>query len=194
VFPLGDLHKAEVRELARVRRLPVAEKADSQEICFVPDNDYAAVVERRAPDAIRPGDIVDTAGRTLGRHHGVHHFTVGQRRGLGISAPAPLYVLRIDARTQTVVVGAREELQQTALLAGDVNWIAGSEPAGPGRADVQIRYRHAAAGATLEPLAGRRASVVFDQPQAAVTPGQAAVFYDADEVVGGGWIAESIRE
>jgi tRNA-specific 2-thiouridylase len=188
VFPLGDLLKSQVRDWARAHRLPVAEKPDSQEICFVPDNDYAAVVERLAPDAIRPGDVVDTAGRRLGRHQGIHHFTVGQRKGLGLSAPSPLYVLRIDARTATVVVGAREELHQDSLVASGVNWIAGAGPAGPIRADVQIRYRHAAAAASVEPIGGTGAKVVFDVPQAAVTPGQAVVFYDGDDVIGGGWI------
>jgi tRNA-uridine 2-sulfurtransferase len=194
VFPLGDLRKSEVRELARERRLPVAEKADSQEICFVPENDYAAVVEQRAPEAIRPGRIADTAGRTLGRHEGIHRFTVGQRKGLGIPAPAPLYVLRIDARTRTVVVGPREELQQRTLVAGMVNWIAGTAPRGPVRADAQIRYRHAAAAAIVEPLGDNGARVTFDVPQAAIAPGQAVVFYEGDEVIGGGWIREPLRE
>jgi tRNA-specific 2-thiouridylase len=194
VFPLGGLRKSEVRELARARRLPVAGKADSQEICFVPNDDYAAVVEQRARESIRPGLVVDSEGRTLGHHDGIHHFTVGQRKGLGISAPAPLYVTRIDARTRTVVVGARDELQQGELVAARVNWIAGAEPAEALRAGAQIRYRHAAAAATVEPLRTARARVVFDVPQAAVTPGQAVVFYREDEVLGGGWIEESLRE
>jgi tRNA-specific 2-thiouridylase len=188
VFPLGDLHKVAVRDLARTHHLPVAEKPDSQEICFVPGNDYASVVEQRAPGAIRPGPVIDTSGRTLGRHGGIHRFTIGQRKGLGISAPEPLFVVRLDARTDTVVVGSRSELEQSALQAANVNWIAGAEPAAPLRADVQIRYRHAPAHARVEPLGDRRANVVFDEPQAAVTPGQAVVFYDGDEVLGGGWI------
>jgi tRNA-uridine 2-sulfurtransferase len=196
VFPLGDMRKVAVRELARSYGLAVADKADSQEICFVPGDDYAAVVEQRAPGAIRPGPVVDTAGRTLGQHQGVHHFTVGQRKGLGISAPAPLFVVRIDAAAATVVVGPREALLRTTLTTARVNWISGAAPEGQVRADVQIRYRHAAAGATVEPLGSNRAAVVFDAPQAAVTPGQAAVFYVGDEVVGGGWIEEekTLRE
>jgi tRNA-specific 2-thiouridylase len=188
VFPLGGMQKTAVREVAKSYGLTVADKPDSQEICFVPGDDYAAVVERRAPGAIRPGPVVDTAGRTLGRHRGVHRFTVGQRKGLGISAPAPLFVVRIDAAADTVVVGPREELLRAGLTAADVNWISGAAPERPVRADVQIRYRHTAAAATVEPLGMARAAVVFDAPQAAVTPGQAVVFYDGDEVVGGGWI------
>ncbi len=160
----------------------------ARRFCFVPGDDYAAVVEQRAPVAIRPGPVVDTAGRTLGQHQGVHHFTVGQRKGLGISAPAPLFVVRIDAAAATVVVGPRDELMRTSLTTARVNWISGAAPEGQVRADVQIRYRHAAAGATVEPLGDSRAAVVFDAPQAAVTPGQAAVFYVGDEVLGGGWI------
>ncbi len=188
LFPLGDMRKTAVRELAKSYGLTVADKRDSQEICFVPGDDYAAVVEQRAPDAVRPGPVVNTAGRTIGQHRGVHHFTIGQRKGLGISAPAPLFVLAIDAAAHTVVVGPREELLRTALAAAHVNWIRGAAPEGPVRADVQIRYRHAAAGATVEPLDGGRAAVVFDAPQSAVTAGQAAVFYVGDEVIGGGWI------
>ncbi len=193
LFPLGGMTKAHVRDLARSYGLNVADKPDSQEICFVPGNDYAAVVEQRAPDAIRPGPVVDAAGRTLGQHSGIHHFTVGQRKGLGISSPAPLFVVAIDAAARTVVVGSREQLLRTALHAARVNWIAGAAPEHPVRADVQIRYRHTAAAATVEPRGIDRAKVVFDVPQSAVTPGQAAVFYDGDEVVGGGWIEGALR-
>jgi tRNA-uridine 2-sulfurtransferase len=188
VFPLGALEKTEVRELARRFGLRVAEKPDSQEICFVPDNDYAAVIEARAPGASKPGRVVDTSGHTVGRHDGIHHFTVGQRKGLGIAAPAPLYVVRIDAATRTVVVGSKRDLEGRSLEASRVNWIAGMPPAGAVRAGVQIRYRHAAAAATVEPLGSERVRVEFDLPQPAITPGQAAVFYDGEEVLGGGWI------
>ena len=188
LFPLGDMEKARVRDLARSYGLNVADKPDSQEICFVPGNDYAAVVEQRAPDGIRPGPVVDTAGRTLGQHAGIHRFTVGQRKGLGISSRAPLFVVRIDAAAQTVVVGSKAELLRKALHATGVNWIAGAAPEGPVKADVQIRYRHTAAAATVEPIGVDQAKVVFEVPQSAVTPGQAVVFYDGDEVVGGGWI------
>jgi tRNA-uridine 2-sulfurtransferase len=188
VFPLGDMLKTEVRERARALGLRVAEKRDSQEICFVPGDDYAAVVERRASSPIPPGNIVDAGGRVLGRHHGIHHFTVGQRKGLGIAGPAPLYVIRIDAATQSVVVGPRTQLERTTLDATRVNWIAGAAPAGQVRASAQIRFRHPASSATIEPLAPGRARVQFDAPQLAITPGQAVVFYDGDEALGGGWI------
>jgi tRNA-specific 2-thiouridylase len=187
-FPLGEMQKARVRDLARSCGLEVADKPDSQEICFVPGNDYAAVVEQRAPDAIRPGPVIDTAGRTLGQHSGIHHFTVGQRKGLGISSPAPLFVVAIDAAARTVVVGSKEELLRKTLQASRVNWVAGSAPERPITAVAQIRYRHTAAAATIEPIGIDRARVVFDIPQSAVTPGQAVVIYDGDEVVGGGWI------
>lgn len=189
VFPLGDLHKTAVRELARAHGLQVADKPDSQEICFVPGNDYASVVEQRAPGAAPPGPVVDGTGRIIGQHDGVHHFTIGQRKGLGIAAPAPLYVVRIDAPSRTVVVGPKSALERTTLNAAAVNWVEGAEPAGPVRATVQIRYRHAAAAATVQPLGAGRARVEFDQPQLAITPGQAVVFYEGDEVLGGGWIA-----
>lgn len=193
-FPLGEMQKGRVRDVARSFGLNVADKPDSQEICFVPGHDYAAVVEQRAPDAIRPGRVVDTAGRTLGEHSGIHHFTVGQRKGLGISSPAPLFVVAIDAAARTVVVGSREQLLRAALRAARVNWIVGAAPDRPVRADVQIRYRHTAAAATIEPFGADGATVVFDVPQSAVTPGQAVVFYDGDEVVGGGWIEEALRK
>jgi tRNA-uridine 2-sulfurtransferase len=188
VFPLGALQKTAVRELARKYGLRVAEKRDSQEICFVPGDDYAAVIAARAPGATKPGPIVDTGGREVGRHDGIHRFTVGQRKGLRISAPAPLYVVRIEAATRTVVVGSRRDLERRVLEASRVNWVAGVEPAAPITASVQIRYRHPAAPATIESLGDGRARVTFDAPQPAITPGQAAVFYDRDEVLGGGWI------
>jgi tRNA-uridine 2-sulfurtransferase len=187
-FPLGSLHKSEVREIARRLGLRVADKRDSQEICFVPDDDYAAVVERKAAGAVRGGPIVDTGGRVLGRHAGVHRFTIGQRKGLGIAAASPLYVVRLDAAAATVTVGGRTDLERAALTASKVNWVGGSVPAGPVRAEAQIRYRHAARPATVDPIGEAAARVTFDAPQAAVTPGQAVVFYDGDEVIGGGWI------
>ncbi len=188
VFPLGGLQKTAVRELARKYGLRVAEKPDSQEIRFVPGNDYAAVIDARAPGASKPGRIVDTSGREVGRHGGIHHFTVGQRKGLGIAAPAPLYVVRLDASTATVVVGSKREAERRSLEVSGVNWVSGVVPPAPIRAGVQIRYRHAAALATVAALENGRARVIFDEPQPAVTPGQAAVFYDGEEVLGGGWI------
>jgi tRNA-specific 2-thiouridylase len=188
VFPLGGMQKTAVREIARKYGLRVAEKPDSQEICFVPHNDYAAVIDARAPGVSKPGPIIDTAGREVGRHGGVHRFTIGQRKGLGIAAPAPLYVVRIDAASRTVVVGSRRDLEHCEFEASGVSWVAGTGPEASLSASVQIRYRHPAASATIEPLADGRARVTFAAPQPAITPGQAAVFYDGEEVLGGGWI------
>ena len=188
LFPVGHLRKDEVRALARERGLPTAEKAESQEICFVPDDDYAAFVERNASRAPVGGPVLDETGRTLGRHHGIHRFTVGQRRGLGLSSPRPLYVLRVVPETQAVVVGPEADLAASSLVAGQVNWLSIEAPTAPLRAAVRIRHRHPEAAATLLPLAGGRVRVSFDSPQRAVTPGQAAVFYHGDVCLGGGWI------
>ncbi|MGE3401835.1 MAG: tRNA 2-thiouridine(34) synthase MnmA, partial [Vicinamibacterales bacterium] len=189
VFPVGALRKAEVREQARRLSLAVADKPDSQEICFVPDGDYAAFVARKAPETLQGGVIVDEEGHALGRHDGVHRFTVGQRKGLGIGGTtAPLYVLKIDAASRAVTVGPREALDRGALTASGVNWIAVDPPASPLRVSAQIRHRHTAAPGRVVALPGGRAEFTFDTPQPAVTPGQAVVFYDGDLVVGGGWI------
>jgi tRNA-specific 2-thiouridylase len=188
LFPVGDLTKDEVRRLAAARRLPTAEKPESQEICFVPDGDYASFVERQAPEADRGGDIVDAEGRVLGQHGGVHRYTVGQRRGLGLTSARPLYVLAVDASPRTVVVGPAEQLAAGSLLARDVNWLSVAPPCRPLRAGVKIRYRAAEASATVEPLPHRRVRVTFDEPQRAITPGQAAVFYDGYVCLGGAWI------
>ena len=192
VFPLGELTKPEVRGLARSMALAVAEKGDSQEICFIPNGDYAAFLTAYLKDKGTPaertqGEIVSTDGRKLGEHEGVHHFTVGQRRGLGVAAGEPLYVISTDPRSQRVTVGNNQDLLRDSLTAGGVNWISIDGLAGPVRAQVKIRNRHAAAAATLAP-AGEGVAVTFDEPQRAVTPGQAAVFYDGDLVLGGGWI------
>lgn len=188
LFPVGHLEKAEVRRLAREGGLPVADKAESQEICFVPDGDYAGFVERSSPAADRSGPILDRAGRELGRHGGVHRFTVGQRRGLGLTSPRPRYVLRLRPEARAVVVGDEEELLSDRLVARDVNWLSLPEPGGEMRARARIRYRHAEAGASILPLGGGRAEVRFDAPQRAVTPGQAVVLYDGEVCLGGGWI------
>ena len=189
VFPVGDRPKDAVREYARRRRLPVADKPDSQEICFIPDDDYASFVAERVPHAAREGAIVDERGRVLGGHGGIHRFTVGQRRGLGIASPggAPLYVLALHPADATVVVGPKQALERTSLTASDVNWIC-EEPVGPLRVSAQIRHRHKPAEAAVRSLDGCRAEVVFDEPQIAITPGQAVVFYEGETVVGGGWI------
>jgi len=188
LFPVGDLEKSEVRRLAVGFGLPTAGKAESQEICFVPDDDYAGFVERQAGREDRSGPIVDRAGHSLGRHEGVHRYTVGQRKGLGVTSLHPLYVLAVDAGSRTVVVGEQAELEAPRLAARNVNWLSIAKPAGPVRAAVKIRYRHAEALSTVHPLPDGRADVVFDAPQRAVTPGQAAVFYDGAVCLGGGWI------
>jgi len=188
LFPVGELEKSEVRRLAAEIGLPTADKAESQEICFVPDGDYAGFVERRAQAEDRSGPIVDRAGRRLGRHSGVHRFTVGQRRGLGLTSNRPLYVLGVEAPSRTVVVGDATQLESEVLRVREPSWLSVSPPTSPLRASVQIRYRHAAAPATVTPLADGRAEVRFDAPQRAVTPGQAAVFYAGDVCLGGGLI------
>ena len=194
LFPLGELNKTEVRELARGMDLAVAAKGDSQEICFVPNGDYAAFMSAYLKETgVTPeqtqGEIVTTDGRTLGRHEGVHHFTIGQRKGLGIATGEPLYVIATDAESQRVVVGGNDDLLRAGCCAGSVNWISIAGVTGPVRAQVKIRNKHAAAPATLHATSDpARVEVLFDQPQRAVTPGQGAVFYDGDLVLGGGWI------
>jgi tRNA-specific 2-thiouridylase len=187
VFPVGDRPKDAVREYARLRQLPVADKPDSQEICFIPDNDYASFVSKHAPDAARDGVILDERGRIVGRHAGVHRFTVGQRKGLGLSAGAPLYVLELRPAERQVVVGPKASLERTTLTASGVNWIV-DPPEDPLRVTAQIRHRHQPASASVRSIGDARAALVFDAPQIAITPGQAVVFYDRDVVVGGGWI------
>jgi tRNA-specific 2-thiouridylase len=196
LFPLGELNKPEVRTIARSMDLAVASKGDSQEICFVPNGDYAAFMdaylkEKGVEVERTSGEIVTAEGRTLGRHEGVHHFTVGQRKGLGIATGEPLYVIATDPATQRVTVGGNLDLQCARFVADRVNWIsiAGVPPGESVRAQVKIRNRHAAAEATLFGAADTdRVEVRFDHPQRAITPGQGAVFYDGDLVLGGGWI------
>jgi len=187
-FPVGHLGKDTVREHARRLNLHVTEKPDSQEICFVPDGDYASFVERQAPDATKPGTIVDAGGRVMGTHAGVHRYTIGQRKGLGLSSTEPLYVLEIKPDAAQVVVGSKDALGRTRLSASEVNWVSGEAPSGWLRISAQIRHRHAAAPARVRCTDQGRAELEFDAPQMAITPGQAVVFYDGDEVLGGGWI------
>jgi tRNA-uridine 2-sulfurtransferase len=213
LFPLGELSKQEVREIARRKQLPVAEKAESQEICFVPAGDYVRFIEAYQAEsgAVDPesarrgmphdpaddgGELVSTSGEVLGRHHGVHHFTVGQRRGLGVAAGKPLYVLEIDPASRRVTVGEDSELRRDSCEVRDVNWIAWERPTEPVEATVRIRYRHEPAAAIIvpcplaagEPRDDSSVQVLFRTPQRAITPGQAAVFYSGEEVLGGGWI------
>ncbi len=193
LFPIGHLTKAAVRRLAAERHLPTAAKSESQEICFVPDGDYAAFVEQRSPSADRRGAIVDEGGRVLGRHAGVHRFTVGQRRGLGLAAPSPLYVTHLEPESRTVVVGSEDRLLRSRLTAARVSWVSGEPPAGGARVTVKIRYRAEDAPATLTLLDRDRVEVRFDAAQRAPTPGQAAVFYDGEVCLGGGWIEPEPR-
>ena len=189
VFPVGDLPKDEVRHYARRRRLPVADKPDSQEICFIPDNDYRSFVTRTIPQAAREGALVDESGQVLGSHSGIHRFTVGQRKGLGLASTTgtPMYVLALRPADQQVVVGPKSSLERTRLTASEVNWIV-PEPSDALRVTAQIRHRHDPAPATVRSLVDGRAEAVFDAAQLALSPGQAVVFYDGDAVVGGGWI------
>jgi len=193
VFPLGHMTKPEVREVARQHGLRLAEKPDSQEICFVPGGDYkqflTAYLEEQgeaAPETA--GELVASNGNVIGKHEGIFNFTVGQRKGLGVASPAPLYVLNIDPASRKVTVGADTELATHTLRACQLNWISIAELTGPMRVKAKIRHRHEPAWATLQPSGTGKAIATFDEPQRAVTPGQAAVFYDGDEVVGGGWI------
>jgi tRNA-uridine 2-sulfurtransferase len=198
LFPLGELTKAEVRELAAGLELRTRNKPESQEICFVPEGDYRAVVAKHDPDALRPGPIVNSQGEQLGEHNGVAGFTIGQRRGLGIAAGVPLYVIGLDPDSNTVVVGEEHELAIRAIDVGNLNWIAlpGMAFGESLRAVVKVRYRHAGDPATITMQPDGRVRVEFDEPIRGAAPGQCAVFYsdgtDArfgpDEVIGGGWI------
>ena len=188
LFPVGHLTKPEVRAYAERLGLATADKPDSNEICFVPDGNTAKFVERTLSAAPPAGEIVDQSGTVLGEHSGVHHFTVGQRKGLGLSAGKPLYVLKLVPSAQQVVVGNREALGERELEAERVNWISGHAPEGPIRVTGRIRHRHQDAPGTVEATGDTTARLQFDEPQIAITPGQAVVFYQGDEVVGGGWI------
>ncbi len=193
-FPLGEMHKEEVRDIAREANLYTAEKKESQEICFVPDGKYSEFIDRyldhegRAEELPAAGEIVNTAGVNMGSHDGIHRYTIGQRRGLGIANEKPLYVLQIERAKNRIIVGEADELDSTEFIAKGVNWVAFDDPSQPVHADVKIRYRHEPAAATIYALPDDRARIVFDEPQRAITPGQATIFYNGDEVVGGGWI------
>ena len=189
LFPLGDLTKDEVRAIAAELDLPAAQSKESQDLCFLAGQDYRGFLDRHAPDASAPGPILDAGGRQLGQHEGLAHYTIGQRKGLGVSSPVPLYVLEKDQSRNAVIVGTREELGRDSLSTGPVNWQSGHAPSEPFVAQVKIRYSARKAPATVSPLADGRAEVVFDEPQRDITPGQAAVFYSLEsEVLGGGLI------
>jgi tRNA-specific 2-thiouridylase len=190
-FPIGELTKDEVRARARRLALITADKPESQDICFVPDDDYRGFLRRRAPEVFRPGVVVDRLGNTLGTHGGIAGFTVGQKRGLGLAAGRPLYVIDLDPARDTVTVGGAAELEHDRLVATSVNFIACAPPTAPLRVAAKIRHSHQPAPATVRALDGDAAEVVFDSPQRAVSPGQSVVFYDGDIVVGGGVISRS---
>jgi tRNA-specific 2-thiouridylase len=194
LFPLGGMEKGRVRELARELAIPTAEKPDSQEICFVPNGDYIAFIEAYfreqgiSPEQTK-GELVTSDGRVVGEHDGVHHFTVGQRRGLRYAAGEPLYVIATEPAERRVIIGRHDELLRPKMHTKNVNWISIPAPTAPVRAEVKIRNKHLAASAAIIPTDDpARAEVQFDQPQRAVTPGQGAVFYSGDLVLGGGWI------
>lgn len=198
MFPLGDLDKAQVRQIAHHYGLEVADKPESQEICFIPDGDYAGFIERHYDDVVGKaedevpfpgGQIVDSSGRALGMHSGVHHYTIGQRRGLGVAHPTPLYVIELRPEKRQVVVGERSELAKKSCRAVRPNWISVPAPTHVLRVWAKIRSRHPDTPATVTPLEDGSLDVEFDHPQLAVSPGQACVFYQEDRVVGGGWIA-----
>lgn len=189
LLPLGDRTKADVMEYVKRKGLPVPASGESQDLCFVPqDGGYAAFIEKWRPQLKKPGVIVDTSGREVGRHDGFYHFTIGQREGIGVAAAARLYVKEIRADTNTVVVGERDDVTRGDCAVEDVHWISGKVAGEGARCSVQLRYRHRGVLSTLSPRADGTVLIKFDEPQFAVTPGQAAVFYDGDEVLGGGWI------
>jgi len=193
LFPLGSYTKPEVREIARQHELALASKPDSQEICFIPGGDYKRFIDAYLDEQGEPlpdssGELVSTSGEVIGHHHGIHNFTVGQRKGLGLSSPTPLYVIQIDNASNKVTVGSESETTIQTLRARDLNWISIPSLDAPMRVKAKIRHRHEPAWATIEMSSENEVLATFDAPQRAVTPGQSAVFYDGDEVVGGGWI------
>ena len=188
MFPLGDRTKTDARAVARHCRLKTADKEESMEICFVPDNDYGGFLQKANLVQKHRGEIVNPQGKVLGHHEGIEFYTIGQRKGLGISSPKPLYVIELDAANNRVVVGDDSALAQGQFVAEGCNWIAFDEPPATLAATVKIRYNHPGTPATLTLMPGGKARVKLHAPQRAVTPGQAAVFYQEDVVLGGGWI------
>jgi tRNA-uridine 2-sulfurtransferase len=189
LFPVGEYPKSEIRKMAEALNLPVYKRPDSQDLCFLAGEDYRKFIQRNAAEMLVPGEIVTRAGQTLGHHNGLANYTIGQRKGLGVESPVPLYVLGKDAVTNTLLVGEAHELGTDELLAKDVNWMSGEAPREPFRAEVKIRYTAKEAWAQVTPLEdGQQVRVRFDAPQRDVTAGQAAVFYDGDLLIGGGII------
>ncbi len=190
MFPVGAYTKSQVRAMAHQRKLPVASRDESMELCFVTDDDYRRFVREHAPHAVRPGPILDTQNREIGQHQGLPFYTVGQRKGMGIAANEALYVMRLDPERNALIVGTAQEMGRTELIAGDVHYVSGRPPQGPVRVQAKIRYQARLAQATWTPLNGDRAHVEFDAPLRDITPGQAVVAYAGDEVVSGGIISE----
>ncbi len=188
IFPVGGYLKTEVRNLAREFGLSAAGRSDSQDLCFLAGEDYRDFIRRNAPQAAKPGPILTHAGKIIGKHQGLAFYTIGQRKGLGVSSPVPLYVLAKEAATNALIVGVGSELGSRGLTAQAVNWIAGESPTGPFRAQVKTRYTAKEAWALVTPVEGNGVDVLFDDPQRDITPGQAAVIYDQDIVLGGGLI------
>ena len=188
MFPIGNLTKEKVREIAREMELPVATRLESQEICFIPEGNYANFLKNYIPQAAEPGPILDEQGNRLGSHRGIMSYTIGQRKGLGISSTEPLYVIAIEPERNAIVVGGRDRVFGDELIAARLNWIATAKPTQPITVKARIRYRHRETEATVKPLDESRVSVKFKEPQMAITPGQAIVFYDGDIVLGGGTI------
>ncbi len=197
-FPLGEMHKEEVRDIARGADLYTAEKQESQEICFVPDGKYSEFIDRyldhegRGGEKPAGGEIVTSEGVAIGTHTGIHRYTIGQRKGLGVANEKPLYVVQIERAKNRIIVGEANDLDSVGFEAKGVNWVAFDTPGEPVRANVKIRYRHEPAPATIVALPNDNALITFDEPQRAITPGQATIFYNDDEVIGGGWIVRPI--
>jgi tRNA-uridine 2-sulfurtransferase len=196
LLPIGDFEKPRVRELAEELDLPVYNKPDSQEICFVPDQDYAGLLKRRAPESVRAGELVLTDGTVVGNHEGHQHFTIGQRKGVGVAFGHPIYVVDIDPRENRVTLGEKESLLRAGLLAKQSNWLSNRvKIGGPGiRCTAKIRYNSEPKPATVTALPAGEMRVDFDEPQSAITPGQAVVAYDGDVLLGGGWIEEALTD
>ncbi|MBN1220025.1 MAG: tRNA 2-thiouridine(34) synthase MnmA [Anaerolineae bacterium] len=191
LFPLGDYTKDEIRRMAKAKNLPIFNRPDSQDLCFLGNGDYRAFLQRRAPQVIQPGPIRNTAGETLGQHQGLAFYTIGQRKGLGISAPQPMYVLQMDPPTNSLIVGPAEELGRRELIAQEVTYISGQPPAEPMQITAKIRYKARETEAILTPLPQAQAHLVFTTPLRDITPGQAVVFFNNEQILGGGIIKRS---
>jgi len=191
LLPIGNLTKEKVREIARELGLPAATKLESQDICFIPDNNYSNFLKEYVPQAVKPGPILNKEGSILGQHRGIASYTIGQRRGLGISAKEPMYVTAIDQEGNAIMVGSKQEVYSKELIASRLNWITLAELRGTIRAKAKIRYRHKEAEAEVTPLDDSNVHVKFKEPQMAITPGQAVVFYQGDTVIGGGIIEKA---